>query len=74
MFLIHVDDIVAATSSLTEINSFHKQPKSQWEIMELGEPKLALSITTTHNHINHTIILTQTMQINLLVNKNSQSA
>ena len=73
IFLVHVDDIVAAGSSLAEIDSFREQLKSQWEITELGEPKLALGIAIARDRTNRTITLTQTMKIDPLVDEFGQS-
>ena len=41
---LHVDGIIAASSSIEEVDCFHDFLKSQWEITELKEPNYALSI------------------------------
>jgi transposase InsO family protein len=72
IFLVHVDDIVAAGSSPQEIESFRDQLKAQWEITELGEPRLALGIAISRDRTNHTISLSQTVKIDPLVNDYGQ--
>jgi transposase InsO family protein len=73
IFVVHVDDIIAAGSSPTEIDSFRDQLKSQWEITELGEPKLALGVAITRDRTKRTISLVQTLKIDPLVREYGQS-
>jgi hypothetical protein len=73
IFVVHVDDIIAAGSSPTEIDSFRDQLKSQWEITELGKPKLALGMAIMRDRTKRTISLVQTLKINPLVREYGQS-
>ena len=72
VFTLHVDDIIAASSSPKETKQFRDLLKSKWEITELGEPKYALGIAISHNHETRTISLSQSAKINQLVNKYGQ--
>ena len=72
IFAVHVDDIVATSSAPQELEMFRDQLKAQWEITELGEPKLALGIAMSRNRTNHTISLSQTVKIDNLVEEYGQ--
>ena len=72
IFAVHVDDIVATGSVPQELEMFRDQLKAQWEITELGEPKLALGIAMSRNRADHTISLSQTVKIDNLVEEYGQ--
>ena len=72
IFAVHVDDIVATGSTPEEIDGFRDQLKTQWEITELGEPKLALGIAISCDRANHTVSLSQTIKIDNLVKEYGQ--
>ena len=72
IFAVHVDDIVATGSTPEEIDGFRDQLKTQWEITELGEPKLALGIAISRDRANRTVSLSQTIKIDNLVKEYGQ--
>ena len=72
IFTVHVDDIIATGSTPKEIDVFHDQLKTKWEIMELGEPKLALGIAISCDRTNRTVLLSQTVKIDKLVEEYGQ--
>jgi len=72
IFAVHVDDIIATGSSPSEINDLRDSLKSQWEITELGEPKLALGITISRDRENRTVSLSQTAKIDKVVEEFGQ--
>jgi Reverse transcriptase (RNA-dependent DNA polymerase) len=44
IFIVHIDDIISASSSAEENNLFKEQLRKQWDISDLGPIKYALSI------------------------------
>jgi hypothetical protein len=72
IFVIHVNDIISAASSLEENECFHDMLKSKWEVSKLGKPKYALSIAITRDHSARTISLSQTAKINKIVEEYGQ--
>jgi hypothetical protein len=74
IFVVHVDNIISAASSPEENARFRDLLKTQWEITELGEPKLALGVAISRNRPDRTISLSQTAKIDDLVEQYGQSS
>ena len=72
MLFRSVDDIIATGSAPEELDLFRNQLKSQWEITELGEPKLALGIAVSRDRANRTISLSQAIKIDNLMEEYGQ--
>ena len=72
IFVVHVDDIISATSSPEENERFRDFLKTKWEISELGEPKYALGIAISHDLDNHSISLSQTSKIDQIIEEFGQ--
>jgi hypothetical protein len=72
IFTVHINNIIAAGSNPEENECFHNLLKSRWEITQLREPKLALSIAISHDCPNLTISLSQTAKIDNVVEEFSQ--
>jgi hypothetical protein len=49
VFAIHVDNIIAVSSSTAENDSFKAQLKHHWDISDLGTAKFALGIAIAHD-------------------------
>jgi hypothetical protein len=45
IFALHIDDIIAASSSTDETNWFRTDLKSHWDSLDLGPAKFALGIS-----------------------------
>jgi hypothetical protein len=73
IFAVHMDNIIVTASSAEENARFSEFLKSKWQITELGEPKLALSITISCDRANHTITLSSTPKINELIEEYGQA-
>jgi hypothetical protein len=67
IFSVHVDDIFAAASSTSEMESFKAQLQSKWEISDLGPAKFTLGIAISRNCPSHSISISQTAYINCLI-------
>jgi hypothetical protein len=67
IFSVHVDDIFAAASFSSELESFKAQLQSKWEISDLSPAKFALRIAISHDRMSHSISLSQTTYINCLI-------
>ena len=72
IFVVHVGDIISATSSSEENDSFCDLLRTKWDISELGEPKYALGIAILRDRHNRTISLSQTSKIDQLVEEFGQ--
>ena len=73
IFAVHVDNIIAVSSSTAENDSFKAQLKSHWDISDLGAAKFALGIAIAHDHPTHTIRLSQTALIDRIVEQFGQT-
>jgi hypothetical protein len=72
IFAVHVDDIIATSSSVDEMNRFKADLRSQWEISDLGPAKFALGIAITRNPSTKTISISQSAFIDRIVEKFGQ--
>jgi hypothetical protein len=73
IFALHVDDIIAASSSTDETNRFRADLKSRWDISDLGPAKFALGISISRDIANKTISISQTAFIDRILAKFNQS-
>jgi transposase InsO family protein len=73
IFALHVDDIIAASSSIAETNRFKTDLKSAWEISDLGPAKFALGIAITRDLPNKTISISQSAFIDRILDKFRQT-
>jgi hypothetical protein len=71
--MVHVDDIISATSSPSENKRFKAQLKGKWDISDLGPAKFSLGIAITHDLTTNTISISQTALINCVVEQFRQS-
>jgi hypothetical protein len=69
IFSVHVDDIFAAASSTSELESFKAQLQSKWEISDLGPTKFALGIAISRDRPSRSISISQTAYINRLIDR-----
>lgn len=72
IFVLHVDDIISASSSVYETNRFREELKGQWEISDLGPVKHALGIAISCDLPSHTIHLSQTALIDCIIEQFGQ--
>jgi len=72
IFVIHVDDIISASSSPSETKRFRKELKSVWEISDLGPVKYALGIAITRDPSSRSILLSQTALIDRIAEQFGQ--
>jgi hypothetical protein len=72
IFVLHVDDIISASSSPEETNRFRGKLKSQWEISDLGPIKHALRIAVSRDPPSRLIHLSQTALIDRVVEQFGQ--
>jgi hypothetical protein len=72
IFVLHIDDIISASSSPEETNKFRGELKSQWEISDLGPIKHALGIAVSRDPPSHLIHLSQTALIDRVVEQFGQ--
>jgi hypothetical protein len=72
IFVLHVDDIISASSSVEETNRFREELKSQWEISDLGHVKHALGIAVSRDLSSCHIHLSQTALIDRVVEQFGQ--
>src|SRR5713226_6106841 len=73
IFALHVDDIIAASSSVTETNRFKADLLSKWEISDLSPAKVALGISISWDVSNHTISISQGAFIDRLIERFNQT-
>ncbi len=73
IFALHVDDIIAASSSNAETDRFKSDLKSRWEISDLGPAKFALGIAITRDRASRTISISQSAFIDRILEKFGQS-
>jgi hypothetical protein len=69
IFALHVNDIIAASSSAEETSWFKTELKSRWDIADLGPAKFALGIAITHNMSDKTISISQSAYIDCILEK-----
>src|SRR5712671_6170731 len=74
IFVIHVDDIISASTSPAENQRFKQQLQGLWEISDLSPVKHALGISVSRNTDNHTITLSQQQFIDRIMEQFSQSS
>jgi hypothetical protein len=72
MFAVHVDDIIAISSSPEENSRFKNQLREHWDISDLGEVKHALGISVIRDRPSHTITLSQTPLIDRIIDQFGQ--
>ena len=72
IFAVHVDDIIATSSSPKEMSKFKGELHSCWEISDLGPANFALGITIHCNPTEKRISISQTVFIDRLVEKFNQ--
>jgi hypothetical protein len=73
VFALHVNDIIATSSSEEETKQFKADLKSCWEISNLGPAKFALGIAITCNPLTKTISISQSTFIDRLLEKFKQT-
>jgi hypothetical protein len=73
IFAVHVDDIIAISSSPDENDLFKTELKSHWDISDLGTAKFALGISISRDRPTRTIHLAQTALIDRIVEQFGQS-
>ena len=71
--VVHVDDMLAASSNKTEANRFRSELEATWQITALGEPKLVVGIALQREVETKTIRLSQTALIDKVVSIYRQS-
>ena len=67
IFALHVDDIICASSSVSETDRFRKELLSRWEISDLGPAKFALGIAITRDTSSKTVALSQSAFIDRIL-------
>ena len=67
IIVVHVDDMLVASSSEQEACSFQTELEANWQISALGEPKLIVGIALCRNRAARTIALSQTALIDKIV-------
>src|SRR5260370_40798334 len=67
IFALHIDDIIAASSSAAETNRFNVDLLSKWEISDLSPAKFTLRISISRDVSNHTISISQGTFIDRLI-------
>ena len=65
--VVHVDDMLVASSSEQEACCFQTELEANWQISALGEPKLIVGIALRRNRAARTIALSQTALIDKIV-------
>jgi len=73
IFAVHVDDIIAISSSPTESALFKDELRRHWEISDLGDVKYALGIGISRNRPERSISLSQTALIDRIVEQFGQT-
>ena len=69
---VHVDDMLATSSSRNEANRFRSELESTWQITALGEPKLVVGIALHRDRAKKTITLSQTALIDKIISAYGQ--
>ena len=69
---VHVDDMLATSSSRNEANRFRTELETTWQITALGEPKLVVGIALRRDRAKRTITLSQTALIDKIVSAYGQ--
>jgi hypothetical protein len=70
---VHVDDMLAVSSSPAEVEVFCSELESTWQITALGEPKMVVGIAICHDRITKSIWLNQTALIDKIISKFHQT-
>ena len=73
IFVLHVDDILSASSNPDDNSWFRDKLKAQWDISDLGPTKFALGIAITRDRPNRLLSLSQTAKIDRLVEQYNQN-
>jgi len=73
IFVVHVDNIISASSLLSENQCFKKQLQEHWDISDLGPIKHVLGISITRNSSACSISLLQPQFIDKIVEQFGQS-
>jgi hypothetical protein len=73
IFAVHVDDIIAISSSPEENARFKDKLRLHWEISDLGTVKFALGIGITRDRPKRTVSLSQTVLIDRIVDQFGQT-
>jgi hypothetical protein len=70
---IHVDNMLAVSSSMDKVAKFRTELESDWKISALGEPKLVVGIALRRDRNTRSIELHQTALINKIITTFGQS-
>ena len=73
IFAVHIDDIIATSSSIDKMNRFKADLRSQWEILDLGPAKFTLRIAIACNPTAKTISISQSAFIDHIIEKFGQN-
>jgi len=73
IIVIHVDDMLAASSSEPEAQRFQTKLEATWQISALGKAKLVVGIALHRDRMSKTIMLSQTTLIDKIVATYGQS-
>ena len=73
IFAVHVDDIIAVSSSPAENDAFKAELRQHWDISDLGAAKFALGISIAHDRSSRTIHLSQAALIDRIVEQFGQT-
>ena len=73
IFVLHINDILSASSNPNDNSWFHDKLKAQWDISDLGPTKFALGIAITRDRPNRLLSLSQTAKIDRLVEQYNQN-
>ena len=65
--IVHVDDMLAASSNKTEAMRFRSELDATWQMTTLGEPKLVVGLTLQCDREAKTIHLSQTALIDKII-------
>ena len=68
-----MDDIICASSSVSETDRFRKELLSRWEISDLGPAKFALGIAITRDTSSKTVVLSQSAFIDRILARFGQT-
>ncbi len=64
---VHVDDMLATSSSDAKAVLFRLELESAWQITTLGEAKLVVGIAVQRDRATRTVMLSQTVLINKII-------
>ena len=67
VIVVHVDNMLVASSSEKDAGHFQTELEVTWKISALGEPKLIVGIALCRNRATRTIALSQTVLIDKIV-------